>query len=163
MTQETLLIVVAASVVAMIIGFIIGKSVANGDTNQNQAVQQAKEELESYKAAVSEHFGKTADLVDNLTASYKEVFEHLGSSAKGLLSEEEVNKHIASRAEKAITLTYIAEVASESELDGAANDKEERKTEAVVDSAKADAEKMAESLADSGSESDKSVDKENKT
>ncbi|MPV85792.1 YhcB family protein [Ostreibacterium oceani] len=103
MNQELLLALVAA--VALIIGFIIGKMVGSKSKN-NPATQKAQEELEAYQKAVSEHFGKTADLIDDLTQSYKKVFDHLGESAHTLLNEDEVNTHIASRASKTITLSY---------------------------------------------------------
>lgn len=115
MTQETILIIVAVGVVALIIGLLIGKSMSGG--NNHSVAQKAQEELAEYQAAVSEHFGKTADLVDNLTNSYKEVFDHLGSSARALLSEEEVNKHLQSRADKAVTLTYNGSDADTTKVD----------------------------------------------
>lgn len=130
MSQETLIMIIAAAMVALIIGFLLGRSSGGASTN-GKAAKQAQAELNEYKAAVSEYFGKTADLVDNLTASYKDVFDHLGTSAKTLLSEEEVNKHLTSRSEKAVTLTYLSEAAS------AASDKVVEKTEVAVESAEA--------------------------
>lgn len=156
MSNEIWVVAGIISVVSILIGFLVGKSFAGGSA-KNQA-QDAHKELESYKAAVSEHFGKTADLVDNLTASYKEVFEHLGSSAKELLSEEEVNRHLTSRAEKAVTLTYVAnpviieeQAAEQATVDSVNNPMEQAQAEIqvdkVLDTAKVDAEKMAASLA----------------
>lgn len=122
MTQENIIIMIVVAIVALIIGLLIGKGLNSG--NNDKAVQTAQKELSEYKEAVSEHFGKTADLVDNLTQSYKEVFDHLGHSAKDLLSEEQVKQHLASRAEKAITLTYLAETT-------AGKPTEDKPTEAV--------------------------------
>lgn len=165
MSQDTLVIVIAAAVVAMVIGFLIGKSVG-GSSRQGSAAKQAQEELDHYKAAVSEHFGKTADLVDNLTQSYKDVFEHLGSSAKTLLSEEEVNKHITSRAEKAVTLTYLADNSDEQNTAEGDNPMQQAQeviqVEDVVDVVKEDAEKMAESLTETDKESKKTENNANK-
>lgn len=149
MSQENIIIVVAVAIVALIIGLLIGKSLGKNDA-ASEANAQAQKELESYKEAVSEHFGKTADLVDNLTQSYKEVFEHLGSSAKDLLSEEQVKQHLAARAEKAVTLTYLADEAADHVVK--ANPMEqaqaEIQSEKIAEEAEKDAEKMAESMSE---------------
>ncbi|MBS9777438.1 MAG: DUF1043 family protein [Gammaproteobacteria bacterium] len=114
MQEEIMIWIVITGIVALIIGIVIGKSLASG--SNSSSVSKAEKELEEYKAAVSEHFGKTADLVDNLTSSYKDVFEHLGDSAKELLSKEELGKHIESRAEKSVTLTYVQSNQESSDL-----------------------------------------------
>ncbi len=101
--QEAVIMLIVAAV-ALLIGFLIGR--LSNSNSSDKAVQAANKELEDYKQSVSEHFGKTADLIDNLTQSYKEVFDHLGASAKTLLTEEQVQKHLASRAAHAVTLTY---------------------------------------------------------
>ena len=95
-------------IVAFAVGILIGALISK-DSKISLSIQKSKKELEDYKDSVSEHFGKTADLVDNLTNSYKDVFDHLGKSAHELLSEEEVKKHLQSRASKAVTLSYITE------------------------------------------------------
>ncbi|PID65472.1 MAG: hypothetical protein CR975_07050 [Gammaproteobacteria bacterium] len=105
MEQEMVILLIVMGLVALLIGFLIGQIVGSSGSS----TAKAEKELQEYKAAVSEHFGKTADLVDNLTNSYRQVFEHLGSSARQLLSEEEVNKHLKSRAQKAVTLSYLAD------------------------------------------------------
>ncbi len=112
MIQENVLIVlVVAAVAIFIIGIVIGKLLGGGSRlkETSRKAEAAEKELADYKASVSEHFGQTADLIDDLTRSYKAVFEHLGSSARDLLSEEEVKHHLQSRANKAITLTYLAD------------------------------------------------------
>ncbi len=112
MSQENVLILlVIVAVVLFIIGFLIGKTFGNSSQlkETHQKVKAAEKELADYKASVSQHFGQTADLIDNLTRSYKAVFEHLGSSARELLTEEELKHHLQSRANKAVTLTYLAE------------------------------------------------------
>lgn len=106
LSQETIVVIAITSLVAFVVGFFIGRAKKGDDSNTQNAVSAMQKQLDDYKQEVSEHFGKTADLVDNLTQSYKDVFDHLGSSAKTLLTEDQVNKHIASRADKAITLTY---------------------------------------------------------
>lgn len=79
------LISVAALVVGALIGYLMGR--AGGGNNQAEIAAQledTKKELEEYKAEVTTHFEKTAELVNNLTNSYKDVHEHLATGAQGL-------------------------------------------------------------------------------
>lgn len=107
MTQEILFMIIGSGIAALLVGLMVGMMI--GRRSPGAEAKKAEKELASYKAAVSEHFGKTADLVDNLTNSYRDVFEHLGASAHELLSEEDVKRHLQSRADKAVTLTYLAD------------------------------------------------------
>ncbi|PIE45483.1 MAG: hypothetical protein CSA45_02675 [Gammaproteobacteria bacterium] len=120
MSQENIMIVVLAAVVAFLVGLLVGRMMGS---KHSKRLSKTQKELQDYKEAVSEHFGKTADLIDNLTASYKDVFDHLGSSAKQLLTEEQVKQHLASRSDKAITLTY--------ETEAEENDKDDKKQSAA--------------------------------
>ncbi len=106
MEQQMIILLAGVGVLGLLIGFLIGKAIGGKNSSSTKKVEK---EFQAYKAKVSEHFGKTADLVDNLTNSYKDVFDHLGNSAKVLLTEEEVKKHLQSRAKKAVTLTYLQE------------------------------------------------------
>lgn len=107
LSQEMVITVIIVALIAFFVGFFIGRAIGgNASTN---TVSDAQKELDDYKAVVNQHFGKTADLVDNLTQSYKDVFDHLGTSAKSLLTEEQLQQHLEARADKAITLTYIEE------------------------------------------------------
>jgi len=55
------------------------------------------EELESYRGDVNEHFLKTAELVDDLTRSYKAVYDHLEGGAYKLVGEESFRKQLTQR------------------------------------------------------------------
>ena len=55
------------------------------------------EELEVYREDVSEHFLKTAELVDNLTQSYKAVYDHLEGGAYQLVGDEKFRKQLEQR------------------------------------------------------------------
>ncbi len=103
MEQQMIILLAVVGIVGLLIGLIIGRAIGGKHSSSTKKVEK---EFQEYKTMVSQHFGKTADLVDNLTNSYKDVFDHLGSSAKALLSEEELAKHLQYRAEKAVTLTY---------------------------------------------------------
>ncbi len=130
MEQETMVLLAVVGFAGLLIGLLIGKTIGGTNSSSTKKVEQ---EFQEYKKQVSEHFGKTADLVDNLTHSYKDVFDHLGNSARALLSEEEVQKHLQSRAEKAVTLTYMQEPQTVEEV---APEKVEEATETATDTDK---------------------------
>lgn len=44
----------------------------------------AREELDSYKASVNQHFDKTSELVNDLTQNYVKVYQHLAEGAQTL-------------------------------------------------------------------------------
>ncbi len=81
---------------ALIIGTALGLLIARGNSgSRSQAalieeLNEARQELEDYKIEVSTHFAKTADLVNNLTSSYREVHQHLSTSASQLCSDEQL-------------------------------------------------------------------------
>lgn len=51
-------------------------------------LQKAEDNLQGYQQEVSDHFAKTAELINNLTQDYKDVHEHLANSALQLSSAE---------------------------------------------------------------------------
>lgn len=51
------------------------------------ALDEARTDLVSYRANVSEHFEKTSELVATMTASYKAVYDHLAIGARTLCEE----------------------------------------------------------------------------
>lgn len=52
---------------------------------------------DSYRASVSEHFSTTAELVQNMTESYRDVYQHLAGGAQNLCSEEVAGKMLPGR------------------------------------------------------------------
>ena len=81
------LVGIAALVIGAIIGAIAYRlftpTVKNAAKLRAQ-LDEAKEELESYKASVSSHFNKTSDLVNELTQDYVKVYKHLAEGAQTL-------------------------------------------------------------------------------
>ena len=45
-------------------------------------------ELRTYREQVYQHFRRTSDLFEHLTASYRSVYEHLATGARALCSED---------------------------------------------------------------------------
>jgi uncharacterized membrane-anchored protein YhcB (DUF1043 family) len=65
--------------------FVIGR---NGRTLQLQLeLEQLKERFTDYRDQVTQHFMRTSDLVQEMTQSYRAVYEHLATGAQHLCSE----------------------------------------------------------------------------
>lgn len=60
-----------------------------------------------YQEEVADHFVKTAELVNRLTDSYKEVFDHLRDGAGKLVDEETLRQRLAHEEDKDVTLHLI--------------------------------------------------------
>lgn len=87
------------AIIFLFIGLAIGAAVAYVLTRSDSKLQQRNEELKkqleeagqdlaTYKQEVANHFMKTADLVNNMTDSYRSVHEHLAQGANALCSEQ---------------------------------------------------------------------------
>ncbi len=74
---------------------------------QNSDAHAVQEKLDAYQEQVEGHFAKTADLIDNLTESYKAVFEHLSDSAESLLTEEQIKNQLVNRKSREVTIKYL--------------------------------------------------------
>lgn len=67
----------------------------------------ARRREEAYREEVADHFVKTAELVNQLTDSYKEVFDHLRDGAGSLVDEEILRERLAHRDDDKVTLRRI--------------------------------------------------------
>nr|WP_237457588.1 DUF1043 family protein [Pseudomaricurvus sp. HS19] len=80
----------------MLVGCAIGALAVKGMNPQQQQqskeleqrLQNTEEKLRNYQQEVTEHFMETSQLVNRLTHSYKEVHEHLASSALKLTNPD---------------------------------------------------------------------------
>ncbi|MEM0909961.1 MAG: DUF1043 family protein [Pseudomonadota bacterium] len=107
------LVSVATLVAGAVVGFLFGRS-SIGNRRQAELSKQAesaKNELEDYKSNVSAHFEKTAELVGNLTQSYKDVHQHLAGGAQELCDPGSINLKL----EPALQPKLEEEVASATE------------------------------------------------
>ena len=87
MSEENIIIAIAGAVVAIIIGFLIGR--VTSEPKKNVAALEAeitrqKDEIASYKREVEGHFDKTASLFVSMAGSYKDLFEHLSADYEKL-------------------------------------------------------------------------------
>ncbi len=102
--------------VTLIIGIVLGLLIARSSSNARskealiEELNDARREFENYKIDVSSHFSKTADLVNNLTSSYRDVHQHLSSSASQLCSDETLLISLERPAEAETADTDIAAV-----------------------------------------------------
>ncbi|BBB27262.1 YhcB family protein [Amphritea japonica] len=72
-----------------LIGYLMGRSGDNsGQQKLVDQLNEAQQELNEYKGQVNGHFEKTAELVNNLTESYREVHQHLAQGSESLCKGE---------------------------------------------------------------------------
>ncbi len=84
---------------ALAIGLVIGVLIA-GRINASPSrirdleneIRQLKDSHSDYRDSVSDHFGMTAELVQHMTESYRDVYQHLASGAQDLCSSDVANK-----------------------------------------------------------------------
>ncbi len=87
MDMITILVAVACLVIGGGIGWFLGTSLSKSAKKLKglrRELDQANEELLTYKDQVRQHFSRTAELVNDMTNSYRAVHEHLANSARNL-------------------------------------------------------------------------------
>ncbi len=91
----TWLIAVACLAVGIVIGVVFSSRLNSSPSRvqelENQ-IRDLKESHNGYRENVSDHFSMTADLVQHMTESYREVYQHLASGAQDLCSNEVAGK-----------------------------------------------------------------------
>ena len=78
-------------IIALVAGVMIGvlayrllaPSIKQADQMKTE-LDTARDELDSYKASVGQHFDKTSELVNDLTQNYVKVYQHLAEGAQSL-------------------------------------------------------------------------------
>ena len=79
------------SIIALVVGVMIGAlayrllapSVKKAGKIKTER-DSAREELDTYKASVNQHFNKTSELVNDLTQDYVKVYQHLADGSQTL-------------------------------------------------------------------------------
>ena len=89
------LVAIAALAVGVVIGVVFASRLNTSPSRvhelENQ-IRSLKENHIEYKDSVSDHFSMTAELVQHMTESYKEVYQHLATGAQDLCSIEVASK-----------------------------------------------------------------------
>lgn len=77
----------------VIIGAALSKILNRGPsvTELQQKLEESQDQLDQYRKDVDRHFQTTAELVNNLTQSYRAVHEHLSQGAQKLTSHASSN------------------------------------------------------------------------
>jgi uncharacterized membrane-anchored protein YhcB (DUF1043 family) len=156
MDNQTLFLI-TATLAGIAIGVLIMYFLSGKGSNSAKSVAQVEEKLTKYQEDVVSHFEQTADLVDELTQSYKKVFDHLGQSARELLTDEQVKEQIEKRKDRKITLGFLTEesdaevvetVSEESVEESNENDDEivEQQTNESKDALEQDVEELIEDI-----------------
>ena len=79
----------------MVVGVLFASKLNIGPSRLKELENQIstlKENHDEYRDSVSDHFSMTAELVQHMTESYKEVYQHLASGAQDLCSNEVASK-----------------------------------------------------------------------
>ncbi len=84
----------SVGLIAFALGLAAGYAIhffLNADNKRSEALAQELEKLKAetarYRGEVAEHFERTSELVQDMTSSYKKVYEHLASSSAKLCGD----------------------------------------------------------------------------
>ena len=91
----TWLLAIGGLAIGVVIGVVfanrLGTSPARVQELENQ-IRQLKQDHSDYRDDVSDHFRMTAELVQHMTESYRDVYQHLANGAQDLCSSEVAGK-----------------------------------------------------------------------
>ena len=98
----------------LLVAFGVGALLAAGITTLTvrpkggkKSITELKEAHEEYRGEVATHFVDTAKLVNEMTDSYKALFDHLQQGAEGLLDESTLRDRLAADTAEIITLNRL--------------------------------------------------------
>ncbi|MCK5894243.1 MAG: YhcB family protein [Endozoicomonadaceae bacterium] len=81
----------------LVTGIIVNHLMSGSHARNNRIQKQlntAKTELNDYREKVADHFSTTAHLVNRMTKSYRDVHEHMATSANELCTDELTCQHL---------------------------------------------------------------------
>lgn len=81
--------------VGLVAGLLIAKRINSSPAKVSELearVQELQRHHAQYRENVSEHFNTTAELVQHMTESYRDVYQHLAGGAQDLCSEDVASK-----------------------------------------------------------------------
>ncbi len=90
-TLTSLLIAAAFFLIGAAVGHFFSKKVEQGDKSvrdMEKKLEKSEQKLKHYQQEVTEHFVAVSHLTSNVAQSYKQIHEHLASSAIRLASPE---------------------------------------------------------------------------
>jgi uncharacterized protein len=96
-TTSLLLTSLLCLAAGLFIGLLLGRTLHPKEQQRKEAenkLKEAQDQLKDYQHEVTEHFAKTAKLFNDLSHSYRDVHEHLSSSAMRLANPETSRKMV---------------------------------------------------------------------
>ncbi len=96
--------------IGALIGLVLGAGailMVQRKQTGSKTVKQLQDEHQAFQRQVTDHFVETADLVNKLTDSYKEVFDHLQSGAQTLVDPQTLQDKLPLGEDDTVTLTRI--------------------------------------------------------
>ncbi len=148
MDNQTLFLI-TATLVGIAIGVLIMYFLSGKGSSSAKSVAQVEEKLTKYQEDVVSHFEQTADLVDELTQSYKKVFDHLGQSARELLTDEQVKAQIEKRKDRKVTLGFLTDDSEVIEEGSSVEQAPDEKIEEVQEEVKSEVQEAEQKIDDS--------------
>ncbi|MDH3387890.1 MAG: YhcB family protein [Gammaproteobacteria bacterium] len=88
--QIGIIALVAGALIGVLVYRLFAPSVKEAGKIKTE-LDDAREELNSYKASVNQHFDKTSELVNDLTQNYVKVYQHLAAGAQILGDSKNFN------------------------------------------------------------------------
>ena len=89
------LVAIGCIAIGVVLGVVVASRYSSGPMRVRELENQIrglKETQREYKDSVSDHFSLTAELIQHMTESYRDVYQHLASGAQDLCSAEVANK-----------------------------------------------------------------------
>jgi uncharacterized protein len=98
-------------IIALVVGALLGATGAWLWLRQRgvggESVEEIRQENARFREEVNEHFVQTAELINQLTDSYKAVFDHLSDGAEKLVDEEAVRERMPRVSDREVKLKHI--------------------------------------------------------
>ena len=80
---------VAGVAAGLLIGIWLGRA-SSSAKQLGEELKQTKDELDAYRGKVTQHFVRTAELVDVLAANSRDIYQHLASGSQELCNSDAV-------------------------------------------------------------------------
>ncbi len=96
--------------IAAVIGFALGALVVwliDRKRGGGTSVATLKQEHEQFREQVTTHFVETADLINKLTDSYKDVFDHLSKGAETLVDDKSLRDRMPRVSDQEVRLKRL--------------------------------------------------------
>ena len=94
-------------IIGVLLGFLIASMFQKDNKEDKEKLIALEEEFANYRNEVGDHFVETAAMVNQLTSSYKNVYDHLEKGAYKLVGEDELHKRLENIDSKPVLLEYI--------------------------------------------------------